>query len=110
RLKLGMIATFTMRETQRKFSAKLTLVAGAADTATHMVSVTGEVANDGHKYWLRPGSFCDVTVELDADREAPLIPRTAARATDHGYVAYVIEGDLAKERLLGLGMSTRDGW
>jgi hypothetical protein len=68
------------------------------------------VVNDGHKYWLRPGSFCDVTVELDAEREAPIIPRTAARATDHGYVAYVIEGDSAKERLLQLGMSTRDGW
>ena len=110
RLKLGMSAAFTMRETQRKFSAKITLVAGSADAVTHMVGVTGEVVNDGHKYWLRPGSFCDVTVELDADREAPIIPRTAARATDHGYVAYVIEGDSAKERLLQLGMSTRDGW
>jgi multidrug efflux system membrane fusion protein len=110
RLKLGMTAVFTMRETQRQFAAHLTLVAGAADPVTHMVGVTGEVVNDGHKYWLRPGSFCDVTVELDAEKEAPLIPRTAARATDHGYVAYVVDGDVAQERLLGLGMSTRDGW
>jgi RND family efflux transporter MFP subunit len=110
RLKLGMIVGFTMRETQRKFTARLTLIAGAADLNTHMVSITGEVVADGHKYWLRPGSFCDVTVELDAEREAPLIPRTAARATDHGYVAYVLEGEVAHEHLLSLGMSTRDGW
>jgi len=110
RLKPGMPVTFTMRETQRTFNAKLTLVAGAADAATHMVSVTGEVIADEHKYWLRPGSFCDVTIDLGAKRDAPLIPRSAARATDHGYVAYVVDGDVAKEHPLTLGMSTRDGW
>jgi len=110
RLKPGMPASFTLRETQRTFNAKLTLVAGAADPATHMVAVTGEVIADAHKYWLRPGSFCDVTVDLGAKREAPLIPRSAARATDHGYVAYVVAGDTAEERPLKLGMSTRDGW
>jgi RND family efflux transporter MFP subunit len=110
RLKLGMTATFTMRETPRKFAAKITLVAGSADAVTHMVPVTAEVIDDGHKYWLRPGSFCDVTIEIDAQREAPLIPRSAARATDHGYVAYVVEGEVAHERQLSLGMSTRDGW
>jgi RND family efflux transporter MFP subunit len=110
RLKPGMTATFTLRETQRTFNAKLTLVAGAADAATHMVAVTGEVIADEHKYWLRPGSFCDVTIDLGAKRDAPLIPRSAARATDHGYVAYVVVGDTAEERPLKLGMSTRDGW
>jgi RND family efflux transporter MFP subunit len=110
RLKPGMTASFTMRETQRTFNAKLTLVAGAADATTHMVSVTGEVVADEHKYWLRPGSFCDVTINLGAKRDAPLIPRSAARATDHGYVAFVIDGDVAKEHPLTLGMSTRDGW
>lgn len=110
RLKPGMMATFTMRETQRTFQAKLTLVAGAADSTTHMVSVTGEVVSDEHKYWLRPGSFCDVSIDLGAKRDAPLIPRTAARATDHGYVAFVVDGEVAHEHPLTLGMSTRDGW
>jgi multidrug efflux system membrane fusion protein len=110
RIKVGSIATFTMRETQRTFSAKVTLVAGSADAATHMVGVTAEVADEGHAYWLRPGSFCDVTMNLGATREAPMIPRAAARATDHGYVAYVVEGDVAHERVLTLGMSTKDGW
>jgi RND family efflux transporter MFP subunit len=110
RLKPGMTAQLTMRETQRSFDAKLTLVAGAADSTTHMVAVTGEVDDKTHKYWLRPGSFCDVTVDLGAKRDSPIIPRSAARATDHGYVAFVIEGNVAKQRALNLGMSTRNGW
>jgi len=110
RLKPGMKATFTMRETQRTFEAKLTLVAAAADPTTHMVGVTGEVVTGEHKYWLRPGSFCDVTVDIGATRDAPLIPRFATRATDHGYVVYVVENDIAQERVITLGMSTKDGW
>ena len=110
RLKLGMSTTFSMRETQRTFKATITLVAGSADPVTHMVPITAEVVDDGHKYWLRPGSFCDVTIEIDATREAPMVPRLAVRATDHGYVTYVIEGEVAKERKITLGMSTHDGW
>jgi RND family efflux transporter MFP subunit len=110
RIKPGMIANFTMRETLRKFQARITLVAAAADPATHMVGVTAEVLEKGHRYWLRPGSFCDVTVDVSAQRAAVLIPRMAARATDHGYVAYVVDGAVARERVLSLGMSTRDGW
>lgn len=110
RIKPGMTATFTMRETLRAFSAKITLVSAAADPVTHMVPVTGQVVDDGHKYWLRPGSFCDVKIDLQAQREAPVIPRLAVRATDHGYVVYVVEADAARERVVTLGMSTKDGW
>ena len=110
RLKPGMKATFTMRETQRTFDAKLTLVSAAADPTTHMVGVTGEVIAGEHKYWLRPGSFCDVSVDVGATRDAPVIPRSATRATDHGYVTYVVENDVAQERVITLGMSTKDGW
>ena len=110
RLKPGMKATFTLRETQRTFEAKLTLIAAAADPTTHMVAITGEVITGEHKYWLRPGSFCDVSVDVGATRDSPLIPRFATRATDHGYVVYVVENDVAQERVITLGMSTKDGW
>ncbi|MBX3220096.1 MAG: efflux RND transporter periplasmic adaptor subunit [Labilithrix sp.] len=110
RLKPGMKATFTLRETQRTFEAKLTLVSGAADPTTHMVGVTGEVVSSERKYWLRPGSFCDVSVDVGATRDAPMIPRFATRATDHGYVTYVVEDGVAQERAITLGMSTKDGW
>lgn len=110
RLKPGMMAAFTLRETQRTFNAKITLVSGAADVTTHMVGVTAEVADDGHKYWLRPGSFCDVSIDIGAPRDAIMIPRIATRGTDKGNVVYVIENDVAATHVVTLGMNTRDGW
>ncbi len=110
RLKAGMTATFTMRETQRTFESKITLVSAAADPTTHMVGVTAQVVPGDHKYWLRPGAFCDVSIDVGASRDAPVIPRFAMRATDHGYVTYVVENDVAQERVITLGMSTKDGW
>lgn len=110
RLKPGMPVKFTLRETQREFTAKISLTAGAADPTTHMVGVTAQVDPSEHKYWLRPGSFCDVSIDVNATREAPVIPRSATRATDHGYVAYVLNGEVVDEKPLTLGMSTKDGW
>ena len=106
-----MVATFTMRETQRNFTAKLTLVSGAADST--------DAHGRGHR---RSSTIRNTSTGCARARSAtspstsapratrPLIPRSAARATDHGYVAYVIEDDVAKERPLTLGMSTKDGW
>jgi hypothetical protein len=34
----------------------------------------------------------------------------ATRATDHGYVTYVVENEVAQEKVITLGMSTKDGW
>jgi RND family efflux transporter MFP subunit len=110
RIKAGMKATFTLRETQRSYGATITLVSAAADATTHMVGVTGEVVDEGHKYWLRPGSFCDVSLDVGATRDAPLVPRTATRPTDHGYIVYAIENGAAVERSVKLGMSSKDGW
>ncbi len=39
-----------------------------------------------------------------------MIPRAATRATDHGYVVYVVEGGAAIEKIVTLGMNTKDGW
>ncbi len=109
RLKPGMVAEFTLRETTRTFTAKLTLVAAAADPATHMVGVTAQVDPGEHQYWLRPGSFADVSVNVGATRDSIVVPRAAVRATDHGYVGYVVDGDVAHERVVTLGMSSKDG-
>jgi RND family efflux transporter MFP subunit len=111
RLKNGMAVDFTMRETQRQFTAKINLVAASADATTHLVGVTAIVdSTEGHNYWLRPGSFCDVTIDVGAQRDAAVIPRIATRATDHGYVVYVADGDVAREVPVVLGMNTKDGW
>jgi RND family efflux transporter MFP subunit len=110
RLKPGLVVSFVMRESQRVYNAKLTLVAAAADPITHTVPVVGEVVDEGHKYWLRPGSFVDVTARIGGTREAPLIPRMATRATDHGYIVFVVKDGVAQETPVTLGLNTKEGW
>jgi membrane fusion protein, multidrug efflux system len=110
RLKPGMPVSFRLRETQDAFSAKITLVGAAADPLTHTVGITAQVDGDSKKYWLRPGSFCDVSADIGATRDAVMIPRAATRATDHGYVVYVVPGNAAVEKTVTLGMNTKDGW
>jgi len=110
RIKPGETAEFTLRESQRTYSAKITLVGGAADPESHMVPIVGEVVPEGGKYWLRPGSFCDVLMNIGAQRDAAVIPRGAVRASERGLIAYVVEQGQARERVLELGMATRDGW
>ncbi len=106
----GAMAEFKLRESQRTFSAKITLVSGAADEGTRLVNVTGEVVDKTHKFWLRPGSFCDVTMELGSSRDAVVIPILATRPSDHGTVVFTIDGDVAHERVVQVGLHTSDGW
>jgi multidrug efflux system membrane fusion protein len=109
RIKPGMTADLALRESPRKYQAKVTLVAGAADPQSHLVSVTAEVDDKEHKYWLRPGAFCDVTVPIQATRSAVVVPQLSIRASEKGFLAYVVEGAVARERVLTLGMHTPEG-
>lgn len=152
RIKVGMVVDFKLRESQTVYHAKVSLVAAAADDASRMVSVTAQVDDEGRKYWLRPGSFADVTVRVGAQRDAPMVPRAAVRPSERGLLVYVVKpaevaatgegvapgagGDkarggrggegkpgagapggaqggpmmVAEERLVTLGMTTKDGW
>ncbi len=107
RLAEGMAVRFTVQDQQRTYSARITLVAGAADETSRMVGVTARV-DDPERAGLRPGQFAEVTVPVGrADR--PVVPETAIRPSERGFLAYVVEGDAAKERVLRLGMRTSDG-
>src|SRR6202021_3737400 len=66
RLQPGMSVTLNLRESSRAYPAKFTLVAGSADPASHLIGITAEVADKEHKYWLRPGVFCDVSIPVGA--------------------------------------------
>jgi hypothetical protein len=37
------------------------------------------------------------------------VPQTAIRPSDKGFLAYVVEGEQARERVLELGLRTADG-
>lgn len=109
RLKPGMKASFAIREAARPFEATITLVAAAADPTSHLVPVTAEVDAKQAEHWLRPGTFCDVDIHVGDAREKPVVPITAVRPSERGFLVYVIDGNVAHEKQVKLGMHTNDG-
>lgn len=110
RLKVGMEAPFTLKEGYEPYSAKITLVGGAADPDSRLVPITAQVSTDKNKPWLRPGSFAQVRITLTTQREYPMIPDMSARPSERGFLAYVVQGDVVRERKLELGLHTTDGF
>jgi len=106
--RVGMPANFKIRNDEREFSSKIVHVAESADEGTRLVPVTAEV-RDTNNGALRPGSFAEITVPVSSEKMSPVIPQTAIRASDKGFIAFVVENDAAVERILALGMRTVDG-
>ena len=108
RVNPGMTAQFRVRESAREFTALITHVAAAADPASRMVAVTAHVAaTDADP--PRPGAFAEITIPVGSASSAPVVPETAVRPSERGFLAYVVQGGLAHERVLVLGMRTADG-
>lgn len=107
-LRPGVIARFNVAEAELQYQARITHVAAAANQASRMVDVTAHVLNPNRPE-LRPGAFARVTVPIGATRDAPVIPQTAIRPSEKGFLAYTIVGDVAQQRVLTLGMRTADG-
>lgn len=108
RLRPGMPARFRVRESDRQYTATLTHVAASAESTSRMVAITGRV-DDSRRTEVRPGSFAQVTVPVGSPTEAAVIPQTAVRPSERGFLAYVVDGGVARERQLSLGLSTADG-
>ena len=107
-LKTGMTARFTVTDDNTPFTARITHVAAAASNASRMVDVTANVANSNQAA-LRPGAFARVTIPVGNRVDAPVIPQTSIRPSEKGFLAYVIEDGVAKQRVLTLGMRTAGG-
>jgi multidrug efflux system membrane fusion protein len=108
RIKPGQEARFRVREDSREFTAKVVHVAEAADDVSRLVDITANI-NDPSDRTLRPGSFAEITVPVASASESPVIPVSAVRPSERGFLAYVVEGDEAVERILTLGMRSADG-
>jgi membrane fusion protein, multidrug efflux system len=104
----GQTANFKIRDAEKDFASKIVHVAAAADEGTRMVDVTAEV-RDTRDDSLRPGVFAEITVPVSSPRNAPVIPQTAVRPSERGFIAFIIQNDLAVERVLNVGMRTTDG-
>jgi membrane fusion protein, multidrug efflux system len=108
RLKPGMVARFTVRSDGRPYQGRIAYVADAADPTSRMVKVTAEVGAPESQS-LRPGAFATVAVPVETARAAPVIPQTAVRPSERGFLAFVVEGNKARERVVELGLRTADG-
>ena len=104
----GMTAFFSVGESDREYLASIVLVAERADPGSRMVSVTAEVTTleTGP---LRPGAFAQVRVPVGLSADAAVIPQMAVRPSEKGFLAYVVEGEIARERVVTLGLRTADG-
>jgi multidrug efflux system membrane fusion protein len=107
RLELGMLVNFAARGgSGQRHSAKLTHIAGSADASSRMVPVVGEVVEPQS---LRPGVFAEVSVPVGVSDAALVIPQTAIRPSEKGFLAFVVEGEVVHERVLDLGLRTAQG-
>ena len=104
----GILATFKVRDDDREFGAQIVHVGAAADETTRMVAVTAEVRG-ANSTVLRPGAFAEITVPVSTAHQKPVVPQTAIRPSDRGFIAYVVQNDIAVERVLTVGMRTVDG-
>jgi multidrug efflux system membrane fusion protein len=108
RIAVGHAANFRIREVDQEFTSKIVHVAESADASSRMVDITAEIKESGNEM-LRPGSFAEITVPVSGAREAPVVPQTAVRPSERGFLAFVVENDMAVERVLNLGMRTAEG-
>jgi multidrug efflux system membrane fusion protein len=108
RIAVGQAANFLIREVNQQFTSKIVHVAESADESSRMVDITAEIKDSSNEI-LRPGSFAEITVPVSGAREAPVVPQTAVRPSERGFLAFIVENDLAVERVVTLGMRTAEG-
>jgi multidrug efflux system membrane fusion protein len=108
RIRTGMTALFKVRDDEREFNSKIVHVAEAADENSRLVDISAQV-DDPREKDLRPGTFAEITVPVTTKAEALIIRQIAVRPSERGFIAYVVENDVAVERILKLGMRSADG-
>lgn len=105
----GQQARFHLRGARdAAYTATISLVGAAADPRDRMVAVTARI-DDPARAELRPGAFAEIEIPVGTAAAAPVIPQTAIRPTDRGFLAFVAEDGVARERVLELGLRTADG-
>lgn len=108
RLRSGMTASFTTGEADMRYTSTITSVGEGADPDSRMITVTATI-RDPQRTNLRPGTFAQVTIPVEEITGAPVIPQISVRASEHGFLAFVIVDSVAQERVVELGMRTEDG-
>lgn len=107
-LKLNMQVRFKIRNSEDVFKANISHIGSFANEDTRMVEVVCLV-EESENQSLRPGTFAEIIIPIKRIENAPVIPQTAIRPTEKGFIAFVVKDDTVYERLLTLGLRTADG-
>jgi RND family efflux transporter MFP subunit len=105
-LAVGQAARFKVRGAEATQGAIVKHIAATADSTTRMVDVV--VESQKADVALRPGTFAEVRIP-SGGAEAAVVPQTAVRPSQRGFLAFVIEDAKAVERVVKLGRRTADG-
>jgi len=90
----------------RDFVGRVYHVGEVADPATRQVEVLAWIRNTGE---LKPGFFAEVSFNAGTKENAVVVPEAAIKASESGFVAYVVEDGKAMERPIEIGLKTEDG-
>jgi len=108
-LRTGQQVRFRLRGSRdAAYAATISLVGAAADPRDRMVAITARIDDTTHSE-LRPGAFAEIEIPVGGVGSAPVIPQTAIRPSDRGFLAFVVEDGVARERVLELGLRTAAG-
>jgi RND family efflux transporter MFP subunit len=108
RLTRGMAVRVKAGDARDPYGARIVHVGETADATTRMVRVTAEI-DAADRPTLRPGTFAEAEVVVSTRADAPVIPQLAIRPSERGFLVFVVDGDVAKERVVELGLRTTDG-
>jgi len=84
----GMTVHFTTPGSTLDYRATVSFVAAQADAATRLVTVLALV--DGSAPELVPGAFAEVTAVVGSTEQVVVIPETAVRPSERGFLVYVV--------------------
>ena len=108
RLKPGLKALFIIKDDKTEYTSTINYVAASAEENTRMAAVTATI-DDANRDRLRPGAFAEIHIPVGSEQDVPVIPQLAVRTSERGFISYIVENGVAKERILTLGMRTADG-
>lgn len=89
-----------------EFHGQVYHVGEVADPSTRQVEVLAWVKNTGE---LKPGFFAEVSFDAGTRENAVVVPEGAIKASESGFVTYVVDGGKAKEQPIQIGLKTEDG-
>jgi multidrug efflux system membrane fusion protein len=90
----------------REFVGQVYHVGEVADPTTRQVEVLAWVKNTGE---LKPGFFAEVSFAAGTRENAVVVPEGAIKASEAGFVTYIVEGGKAVERPVQIGLKTEEG-